>query len=117
MRRAPEMIVHATITTYLRTVLRSAMVITINNNPRSAIDGARQKKLGLVAGTPDIMIVREGGSVAFMEVKAEGGRLSPAQIAFRDQCASLGVPYAVVRSIDDVEETLAGWNFTTRRAA
>ena len=115
--KASEAIIHAGITTYLRSVLPSAMVITINNNPRSAIDGARQKKLGLVKGTPDIMIVRQGGSVAFLEVKKEGGRLNPAQVEFRDRCSVMQIPYAVVRSIDDVRDTLAGWGVKMREAA
>ena len=39
-----------------------------------------------------------------MEVKTEKGRQSDRQKHFQDLCEQHGIPYAVVRSVGDVEE-------------
>ena len=71
---------------------------------------------GAVAGFPDIMGITFTGPF-FMEVKASGGVLSPAQKAFRDRLAVLGYGrWAVVRSIDDAKDALAAWGIPTREA-
>lgn len=88
-----------------------------NGGNRSAVTGAILKREGVKAGVPDICIVRSGGSVAFLEVKTEKGRLSNSQAEFRDWCGESGVPFAVVRGIDEVETTLRGWDVPLRGRA
>jgi hypothetical protein len=53
------------------------------NNPRSARDGARYKKMGMVAGCPDLHFL-VNGRYQTLEVKTEKGRPSLAQLAWRD---------------------------------
>jgi hypothetical protein len=53
----------------------------INNNPRSARDGARLKKMGLRKGAPDLLYFVRGSFFAH-ELKTKKGRLSPAQSVF-----------------------------------
>ena len=66
---------------------------------RSAIAAARLKRrMGVVAGIPDLVFVlSDPARAAFLQVKRTG-RLSPEQIAFRDRCTAVGVPYAIARS-------------------
>lgn len=85
-----------------------------NGGRRDKITGAILKREGVKAGIADVGLIGQGGWVAFMEIKTNKGRLSPAQIEFRDWCGSNGVPYAVVRGLDEAEETLRGWNVPLR---
>jgi hypothetical protein len=72
---------------------------------------------GLTKGIPDICIVRHGGLVAFIELKFGKGKLTSEQAEFLDWCASMGIPAAVCRSLDDVKVRLAAWAIETREAA
>lgn len=53
------------------------------NNPRSARDGARYKKMGMVAGCPDMHFL-VNGRYQTLEIKTEKGRAGPDQLAWRD---------------------------------
>lgn len=107
---------HTAIVTYLRTVLPDALVWHTPNAPRSAVAGARLKRLGMVAGVPDLALLTDG-QLWFFEVKAAKGRVSEAQEAFMDAAYELGAQSAVVRSLDDVAMALARWGIRTRVAA
>jgi hypothetical protein len=114
----PEKVVHSAIFTYLCLVLPdSHLTVHLYQNPRSAIAGAIAKRLGMLSGLPDLMIIRPLGRVAFIEVKTTVGRLSPAQRAFRLFCLQWGVPHAVCRSIDDARDFIAELGIETREAA
>jgi len=117
MARSSERKIHIAIVDYLNAVLPdSHLVVHLYNNPRSAASGALAKRMGMLAGVPDLMIVRPLGRVAFIEVKAEGGRLSPMQIAFKLHCKTWGIDHAVCRSIEDVRDFLAELRIETREA-
>lgn len=55
----------------------------------------------ITPGLPDIIIIRRGWGVLFVEVKRATGTLSDAQRAFRDACRGAGVPWACWRSEHD----------------
>lgn len=74
-----------------------------NGAKREKITGAILKREGVKAGVADIVLLRNPGMCALIEVKTEAGRLSNSQIEFRDWAAANGFPYAVVRSLGDVE--------------
>lgn len=88
-----------------------------NGGKRDLVTGAILKREGVKAGTPDILIVGPDGCAAFLEVKREGGRLSAEQVKFRDWCGANRVPFAVVRSVSDVDETLLEWNVPLKARA
>lgn len=54
-------------------------------------------------GVPDRLIVMPGGSMYFVEVKNERGRLSPLQVQCHKMLEALGVPVFVVWSKEDVD--------------
>lgn len=113
-----ERTVHTAILDYLNAVLPdSHLTVHLYNNPRSAAAGAVAKRMGMLAGIPDLMVIRPLGRVAFIEVKKEGGRMNPAQLAFRLFCKTWGTPHAVCRSIDDTRDFLAEIGIETREAA
>ena len=72
----------------------------------------RVKALGGVAykftspahrGVADRIVCLPGGSTHFVELKTEGGRLSPLQQVFADEMARLKQNYCVLWSKEDVD--------------
>lgn len=80
-----------------------------NGGKRDRITGAILKREGVKAGVADIIVMRNPGLCALIEVKTAKGSLSNSQKAFRDWCAANGFPYAVVRGIGDVQAALLDW--------
>ena len=58
-------------------------------------------------GVADRIVVLPGGRVWFVEVKKEGGRLSPLQRVFLDEIKGLGCSYEIVWSKEDVDAFIA----------
>ena len=85
-----------------------------NDGKRSIGAAMRLKRLGMVAGDPDLRIWKpgfEGPLVGFLEVKSATGKLTPAQ---REEIALLkadGFPVAVVRSVDEALAALREWGW------
>lgn len=118
-RRNPESGIQTAIVNYLRRALPAgyrAMSIP-NGGKRNAITGAILKREGAMAGAPDLQIVGPQGAVAFIEVKAPGGSLSPAQKDFRNWCGEWSIPFCVARGISDVEAFLLDLNVPIRARA
>lgn len=75
---------------------------------RSKEEGFFLKQLGVVAGVADLLVIWRGG-LGFLEVKKPDGNASPPQRKFAGVCKWLGVHYAIVRSVKQAHDTLAGW--------
>ena len=67
----------------------------------------KAKRQGMLPGAPDLIFAHQGRVYAF-EVKAEGNRQQPNQKEVQAICEANGITYAVVRSVDDVKDVLAG---------
>lgn len=104
---------------YLNAVLpKDTRVVAIPNAARRTGTGrATNAVAGLSPGLFDLMVIGRGGRVWFIEIKAERGRLSPAQEAWRGWFVVAGVPHCIARSVDDVRAALAHWRIETREAA
>jgi hypothetical protein len=105
-----EEAVQATIVSWFKAALPPDwLVIHHYNNPRSRIAGARLKRLGMMAGFPDLMILGPERRVHFAEIKCEadvtGDRttLSAKQRQTCNNLALLGHTVGVLRSIEDAE--------------
>ena len=120
-RRDAEGPIHRAVLSWLRVVLPEAIIHHSPNESRRPgragdVERAMNAANGAVAGFPDIIGLTFTGPF-FMEVKAPGGSLSPAQKAFRDRLAVLGYDrWAVVRGVDDAKDALARWGIPTREA-
>src|SRR5690606_34562399 len=113
-----EAAIQSAIMDYLRYALPGTYrAFHVNNTPRSAIHGAKLKRIGLVSGGADIVVVRNGGSVCFIEVKGPKGRLSPTQAEFSTWCGENQVPFGVVRSVGDVQAFLLDLNVPLKARA
>lgn len=118
-RNTPEADAQRAIVQALRFVLPRGAIV--HHSVNEVTSGDRRGKtrqtilvgMGVHPGFADL-IVLAGGRVLFLEVKSKTGRLSPAQIVFRDAVQAQGFAWALVRSVDDALATLAEHGFITR---
>jgi hypothetical protein len=103
---------------YLRLTLRDCVVFSIPNGGLRSFKTAKlMKRTGALAGVFDLEILAPGGRCFFMEIKADKGALSPAQQVFKLALIRMGHPYAVIRSLDDVEAALIQWGLKQQRSS
>jgi hypothetical protein len=69
----------------------------------------RLKRMGLMPGWPDFVLVSPAGRFFGLELKRGKAPLTDDQEAFRKWCGAHLVPYVVARSFDDAIRALAGW--------
>jgi VRR-NUC domain len=109
--------IQAAIVEWIRIAAPSVIVFAIpNGGLRAKAEAARMRWTGVLAGIPDLAVIAPGGRAFFIEVKAPGGSLSPAQRDMHDRLVGLGTPAAIVRSIDDTRLAFAAWGLQTREA-
>lgn len=84
----------------------------------SMTEAMKAKRMGRRAGVPDFtFILPPSGRAAFIELKADKGRQSETQAEFEEQARSAGAYYALCRSLEEVQGTLAAWGVRAREAA
>jgi hypothetical protein len=83
---------------------------------RTEATAALLKRYGVAPGWPDLIFMDLAGSIAFLEFKRRGGRLSQAQEQFRTACQERGVRHAVCYSFAEAEAQLREWHFLRGRA-
>lgn len=83
--------------------------------PKSALFGmlTKFKKMGMTPGVSDI-IIGHAGRMYCMEVKNEKGKPSENQGRYSAWCARCGIPYRVVRSLDEAQSTMIEWGIVRR---
>lgn len=72
-----------------------------NEGKRSIQAGRKAKLMGLKPGIADLIFWRGDSIICFLELKAEKGRLSESQMAFKGDCDANGTPYRVAHSLDE----------------
>ena len=113
-----ESALQSLIVDYLRTILPPSQyrVCAMPNASRRTASGrASNAVAGLTPGFPDLMILG-AGRLFLMEVKTTKGALSDVQTQFGIWCNLNRTPWAVVRSLNDVDACLSFWGIETRRA-
>ena len=73
-----------------------------------AVPGIRTGR-GCIAGVPDMIVLHRGGAY-FLELKAEDGRLSPAQCDVGAAILVCGARYGVVRDAFEAVAHLDAWD-------
>lgn len=100
----------------LRVMLPSEAVINTweLRNARDAIEGARRKRLGALAGWPDMGVFWQR-RVALLELKRErGGVLSPAQKLLHPRLAANGFAVAVCHTPEEALAAVAAVGIPVR---
>lgn len=106
-RNNPEDHIHAAILDFCRMTIPDPKMIwhTPNGGNRNAVTGAILKRLGAMAGVPDLFIFTRG-ILCGLEVKPPGRYPSKAQKAVGTLLRACGGHWCVVRSIDDARAAL-----------
>lgn len=86
-----------------------------NGGRRNAIEGAKFKEMGTLAGFPDLIILsaNKGYGALFIELKSDKGRQSECQKRFQEYCENRCYAYSVVRSVDDFVNVVRSYLTTT----
>jgi hypothetical protein len=102
---------------YVRSVAPECLIFAIPNAARRTAAGfAANGVPGLLPGIPDLCVLVPGGKAHFCEVKTSRTDLSDKQEAIRSRFISMDVPFAVVRSIEDMRAALAHWQIATKES-
>lgn len=80
-------------------------------NPREA---KKLKDMGVKPGVADLALILPDARAAFIELKVGKNKQTDTQKDFQAECERIGAPYAVCRSLDEVETTLRGWGVPLR---
>ena len=104
---------------YLRASLPGCVVASVPNSTdvrgrSAAIAIAKQKRDGLLPGFPDVWCGWRG-QVLLIEVKAKGGRTSPAQDDVHERLRANGFDVIVAYGIDDVTPAVAAMKAKERK--
>jgi hypothetical protein len=86
-----------------------------NGGARSRVEAAILKGLGVRAGVPDVIAVKDGRTYA-MEIKSPGGRLTAAQNAAHAALRAAGADVAVSYGLDDALKRLEAWGLLRGKA-
>jgi hypothetical protein len=116
-RQRPEQAIHRAVVAHLRARGAPGVVFLhpANGGARSAIEGAIFKGLGVAPGAPDLLLWRGGQSLA-LELKADGGHATEAQIDMLTRLKDAGVATAVAHGIDEAVTCLETWGLLRGRA-
>jgi hypothetical protein len=79
-----------------------------NGGWRSRVEASIMKGLGVRAGVPDIIAIRDGRAYG-LELKAPGGRLTAVQRDAHAALTAAGATVATASSLDEALAHLAGW--------
>lgn len=80
-----------------------------NGGARSPVEASVMKGLGVRAGVPDLIIIREGRTFALELKREKGGRTSEAQLGMIKEFQAAGVTCAVSAGIDQAVSQLKEW--------
>ena len=81
-----------------------------NGELRSPSTGARLKRMGVIPGWPDFVLLSGDTGIAhFLELKRRGMGLSDEQADFADFCSHHGLPYAICDTFDSALTQLLTW--------
>jgi hypothetical protein len=86
-----------------------------NGEMRDPRTGAKLKAMGTRRGVADLVFIRPGAPVLFLELKDRVGRQSATQIEFQAAVERAGAQYAVAHSLDGALELLWRHGFLSRR--
>lgn len=116
--KRPEQAIHKAVVSHLN--MRSEPGVffwhTPNEGKRGFVNAAALKAMGMIAGVPDLIILKAGEMYA-LELKAPGNALTPSQRLVMDRLLDCGAQAAVAHSIDEALVTLEFWGILKRNSS
>ena len=109
--------IQAEIVKYLRSMKVFAHSVPNEGAGRGgAIRTMQLKTMGLYPGAGDLIVWWHrpdlpGATVGYLEVKTQTGKQSERQIHFQEKCEAEGIPYHVVRSVEDVKRYMSDMGY------
>ncbi len=82
------------------------LLFMVHNSPKNAIDGARLKAMGMVAGVSDMIYLRDGLPPLCIELKLPDGIQSKAQKEWQKVVESVGCEYVIIRSLSEFQDLI-----------
>jgi len=79
----------------------------VQQKASNALEGAKFKTLGVVAGVSDLILLAPNGTTYLIELKDNTGKQSDHQKAFQQQAESLNHKYVVIRSLSEFQDLLS----------
>ena len=109
-RRNPETAIHCTVVQHLNARGMPGVMWwhTPNGGYRNKSEAMLLKAMGVKAGVPDFLLF-SAGRLHGLEIKAQGGRASPEQLAFIAELDRAGAYTALVTGLDACLATLESW--------
>lgn len=87
-----------------------------NGGKRKPIEAAIMKGLGVTAGVPDVVAIKDG-KVFLMELKTEDGRLTDAQVSTARDLMRAGATVACCYGLDQALRQIETWGLVRGQAA
>ena len=99
-RRRPEQDIQKALADHLRARAAAGTYWfhPANGGARTAIAGGILKACGVRAGTPDLILIKDGRNYG-LELKADKGRVSPAQAQAHEEMRAAGATVAVATGL------------------
>ncbi len=109
-RQRPEQQIQRAVVAHLRLRAKPDVLWwhTPNARKQSLRQGAAWKAEGVLAGVSDLILLYQGRAFA-LELKSDGGRLSPAQQEFMDRFNTAGGYAGYAVGVDRAIECLKAW--------
>ncbi len=89
---------------------------TPNGGKRNLVEAIKLKRMGTLAGVPDVLILM-GGRLYALELKAPKGRLTPAQERVLERMKVCGATVATTYGLDEALVALEVWGILRREKA
>jgi hypothetical protein len=109
-RSRPEDVIQRTVFAHLRQRGVPGLVVwhTPNGGKRKPIEASIMNGLGVLAGVPDVLAVKNGQLYA-LELKADGGRLTPNQVAVHEAMRQAGAFVCTTYGLNEAIARLEDW--------
>jgi hypothetical protein len=114
----PEQTIQRAIVQHLRVRGLPGLVFLhpANGGFRTAAEAAIFQSLGVRPGASDLLLWHAGRSYA-LELKAPGGRATPAQLQFLSDMEAAGAHSELAEGLDDALAALEGWQLLRGRVS
>lgn len=109
-KRSPETAIHCTVVQHLQARAYPDVMFwhTPNGGYRNKAEASRFKAMGVRAGVSDLILFHRG-KLYCLEIKAQGGRATEAQLGFIQEIDRAGAYTALATGVDACLATLEAW--------